>query len=128
MTPSASPAGVRAAPAAPTGVPFTLYAAHGRVYASNVRDKLIDLGRLDREGGGYAYRLDSDPKVASGGFESAEHALAGIAGAVTFLFLDGQFTALADVGGERPDLIDAPQIHVTMDTQCRSEPSIAVDV
>ena len=35
--------------AAPTAVPFTFYAANGRVYASNVKDKLIDLGRLDRQ-------------------------------------------------------------------------------
>ncbi|AVT14751.1 MULTISPECIES: hypothetical protein [Paracidovorax] len=128
MKSSAPTAGVRAAAAAPTAVPFTFYAANGRVYASNVKDKLVDLGRLDRDGTGYAYQLDADEKIAAGGFESPEHALASIVGAITFLFLDGQFTALADVGGERPDLIDAPQIHVTLDALGKGEPAIAADV
>jgi hypothetical protein len=128
MTSPIPSVGVRAAAAAPTAVPFTFYAANGRVYASNVKDKLIDLGRLDREGKGYAYQLDADEKIASRGFETPEHALADIVGAITFLFLDGQFTALADVGGERPDLADAPQIHVTLDALGKGEPAIAADI
>lgn len=114
----------------PPGQPFTLYAAQSRVLCSNKRDKLVDLGALEREGSGtWRYQLDADEKIAAAGFASSEEALADVAGAVTFLFLDGQFTALMDVGeGGRPDLADAAQIHITLDPLGHGSPAIAADV
>lgn len=121
---SSSPA---AGSAATAGVPFVLYALKGRVYASNVKQKLVDLGRLsqDGEGGGtYSYLLDGD-KATGSGFADAHEALAHIAQTTSFLFLDGQFTALEDLGGAgRPDLADAPRLEVTLDPLGRGEPAI----
>lgn len=121
---SSSPA---AGSAATAGVPFVLYALKGRVYASNVKQKLVDLGRLsqDGEGGGtYSYLLDGD-KATGSGFADAHEALAHIAQTTSFLFLDGQFTALEDLGGAgRPDLVDAPRLEVTLDPLGRGEPAI----
>lgn len=118
-----------ASPTAPPGHTFTLYAVGGRLYASNVRDKLVDLGTLDRGDGGYRYRLDGDDRAAASGFDTAEDALADVAGTVTFLYLDGQFTALADAGGAaRPDLEDATRIHVTLDPKGRAEHAISADL
>ena len=111
---------------APPGVPFVLYALKGRVYASNVKQKLVDLGRLSQDGGGgtYSYLLDGD-KATGSGFADAQEALAHIAQTTTFLFLDGQFTALEDLGGaERPDLADAPRLEVTLDPLGRGERAI----
>jgi len=104
-------------------VPFVLYALRGRVYASNVKQKLVDLGRLaqDGEGGSFAYLLDGDQATGSG-FATALEALEHIAQTTTFLFLDGQFTALEDLGGaDRPDLADAPRLEVTLDPLGRGE-------
>lgn len=105
-------------PAAPdgNGIPFTLYAVGGRVLASNVRGKLVDLGHLGRGGdGSWSYRLDGDQSTGLG-LESPEAALEHIAGTTTFLFLDGQFTALEDLGGAgRPDLESAVQLQVVLD-------------
>lgn len=117
-------------PGAHPGQTFTLYASHGRIYASNVRDKLVDLGELERQDGqGFRYQLDGDGKAAASGFETAEEALADVAGMVTFLYLDGQFTALADLGGaQRPDLQAATQIQVTLDRLGHAAPAIAADV
>jgi hypothetical protein len=126
---SASPA-ARAEPggasAAPSGVPFVLYALKGRVYASNVKDKLVDLGRLsqDGEGGTYSYLLDGDRATGSG-FADAQEALAHLAQTTTFLFLDGQFTALEDLGGAgRPDLARATRLEVSLDPLGRGERAI----
>ena len=45
-----------------------------------------------------------------------------IAATTTFLFLDGQFTALEDLGGaDRPDVQGAPQCEVTLDPLGRGE-------
>lgn len=117
-------------PAAFPGQTFTLYAAQGRIYASNVRDKLIDLGRLDDTSpGGCAYQLDGDEKLAGAGFATSEDALAHVAHAITFFYLDGQFTALADLGGaSRPDLPTATQIQVTLDRKGHAAPAIEADV
>ncbi|MFY3385102.1 VCBS domain-containing protein [Paracidovorax sp. MALMAid1276] len=94
----------------PAGVPFTLYALRGRVLASNVRGKLVDLGQLAQEGdGSWSYRLDGDQSTGSA-LGSADEALDHIARTTTFLFMDGQFTALEDLGGAgRPDLAAAAQ-------------------
>ncbi|BEP94062.1 hypothetical protein KW843_26425 [Acidovorax sp. sif1233] len=111
---------------APAGARFVLYALQGRVYASNVRHKLVDLGRLSQEGDGgtYAYLLDGDQATGSG-FAGAREALAHIARTTSFLFLDGQFTALEDLGGTgRPDLADAPRLAVALDPLGRGAPVI----
>ncbi|GKS82896.1 MULTISPECIES: hypothetical protein [unclassified Acidovorax] len=108
---------------------FTLYAAGGRVYASNVRDKLIDLGGLTEAQGRYGYALDGGDQVARDGFPSPEDALADIASTVTFLYLDGQFTALEDLSdGRSPDLSDVPQIQISLDALGHGEPAIAADI
>ena len=131
-TPAPSPAKAEPGQAhgAPAGVPFVLYALKGRVYASNVKDKLVDLGRLaqdgdgDGDGGTYAYVLDGDHSTGSG-FADAHEALEHIAQTTTFLFLDGQFTALEDLGGTaRPDLAEAPRLEVTLDPLGRGERAI----
>jgi hypothetical protein len=97
-------------------VPFVLYALRGRVYASNVKQKLVDLGEITRGADGqYSYLLDGD-KTTGSGFDTPEAALAHVAAMVSFLFLDGQFTALEDLGGaDRPDLVDAPQLEVMLE-------------
>ena len=115
---------------ATSGVPFVLYALKGRVYASNVKQKLVDLGHLskDGEGGTYTYLLDGD-KATGSGFADVHEALAHIAHTTSFLFLDGQFTALEDLGGtDRPDLADAPQLEVTLDPLGRGEKMIDTQV
>lgn len=78
--------------------PFTLYAANGRVYATNVDQKLVDLGALWRDDQGFQYCLDGNG-LRGDGVITAEAALREIAGRLSFLFLDGQFTALADLRG-----------------------------
>jgi len=116
-------------PAARAAQTFTLYAANGRVYASNVRDKLIDLGELKEAQGQYGYALDGGDHVERSGFPSAEDALADLANTVTFLYLDGQFTALEDLSdGRSPDLADVPQIQINLDALGHGEPAIAADV
>lgn len=129
MTRSADSSLPAAQPAASPGQTFTLYACNGRIFASNVREKLIDLGELAHSASGYRYQLDGDDKAAGSGFGTAEDALVDVAGMVTFLYLDGQFTALADIGGvARPDLQSATQIHVTLDRLGHAAPAIAADV
>ncbi|MDP3228025.1 MAG: hypothetical protein Q8N13_08600 [Acidovorax sp.] len=129
-TPS-SPESAAVSPPAPTGhsgsgVPFVLYALRGRVYASNVKQKLVDLGHLAQQDDGmWTYLLDGD-KSTGAGFEAPDAALQHIAGTTTFLFLDGQFTALEDLGGvDRPDVQAAPQCEVTLDPLGRGERMIA---
>lgn len=119
---SAASATAAAGGHSPASVPFVLYALRGRVYASNVKQKLVDLGRLGPEAdGAWSYLLDGD-KSAGSGFENAEAALQDIAATTTFLFLDGQFTALEDLGGaDRPDVQDAPQCEVALDPLGRGE-------
>ena len=75
---------------------FTFYAAGGRVYASNVRQKLIDLGALTQDAGSWHYLLDGNQQHGEG-FPSPEAALRHIADHIRFLYLDGQFTAVADL-------------------------------
>lgn len=75
---------------------FTFYAANGRVYASNVKQKLIDLGGLNEQGTGGRYLLDGNQQAGEG-LSSPEAALRHIADHTRFLCPDGQFTALADL-------------------------------
>ncbi len=113
------------APSAHATHRFTLYAYRGRVYASNVRDKLIDLGTVSQQDDGWAYALDGDVCPGESGFASAEEALAAVGRCVTFLYLDGQFTAQRDLSDvNRPDLPDAPQVRVTLDPKGLADPAV----
>lgn len=97
-------------------MPFTLYAAHGRVYARNRDQKIIDLGALARDhGGAFRYELDGNHERGRG-FSTAEEALRDIASHLRFLWLDGQFTAVADAR-EDPglDLDGATQLDIVLD-------------
>lgn len=92
---------------------YTLYAATGRVYASNVDQKIIDLGPLTRDGASFSYELEGNHLSGSGLF-TEEEALRDIASRLHFLWIDGQFTALADV---RPtvDLSQAKRLDIELD-------------
>ena len=47
------------------------------------------------------------------------------AASITFLYLDGQFTALQDLGDRaRPDVRGAPQIQVALDPRGQARPAI----
>ena len=101
--------------AAPRQQPFTLYAAGGRVYATNAARKLVDLGALWRDGAGFHYLLDGN-KMEGHGLITAEAALREIAQRVSFLYLDGQFTALTDLrGADGLALGDAVRLDITLD-------------
>ena len=96
--------------------PFTLYAARGRVYALNTDRKLIDLGAMERmDSGSFRYMLDGNHETAEG-FKTEEAALRDIAGKIRFLWLDGQFTAVADArdGGD-VDLEGATNLDIVLD-------------
>jgi hypothetical protein len=95
--------------------PFTFYAAKGRIYARNVDQKLIDLGAITSEDGGVAYLLDGN-QMTGRGLRDEETALRDMASKIRFLWLDGQFTAVADAS-DNPglDLDGATRIDVTLD-------------
>ncbi|AEG93850.1 hypothetical protein [Ramlibacter tataouinensis] len=78
---------------------FTLYTVGGRIYCSNVDQKLVDLGALASREDGLCYVLDGN-QLTGYGLPSQEAALREIAERIDFLWLDGQFTALADVRGQ----------------------------
>jgi hypothetical protein len=109
-------------PASPR-LTFVLYAANGRAYASNFDQKLIDLGELTQRDQGWCYRLDGNQQSGEG-FPTPEAALRHIADHTRFLYLDGQFTALADLReGNAPVQLDgAARIEVTLDVLQRGEP------
>jgi hypothetical protein len=101
-------------PASPRSA-FTFYAANGRVYASNVKQKLIDLGALTQQAEGWCYLLDGNKQTGER-LPSPEAALRHIADHVAFLYLDGQFTALADMrGSSEVNLDGAARIDVMID-------------
>jgi hypothetical protein len=104
------------APSASRGQqPFTLYAAQGRVYATNVDQKLVDLGALAQADEGWHYRLDGNG-LAGGPLPDARAALSHLATRVRFLFLDGQFTALADERGNSALKLDgATRLDIVLD-------------
>ncbi|HZY17976.1 MAG TPA: hypothetical protein VFE82_05800 [Ramlibacter sp.] len=76
---------------------FTFLAAHGRLYARNPDGKTIDLGSLDRAEDGWRYVLDGN-QLTGTGLPSPQAALGQAAQRMGFLYLDGQFTAVADAG------------------------------
>ena len=98
----------------PRPQPFTLHAANGRIYASNVDLKLIDLGSLARTEKGFCYVLDGNHMRGEGLF-TPEEALREIGRRVAFLFLDGQFTANADLRDSDVSLADAIRLDITLD-------------
>lgn len=102
---------------------FTFYAAGGRVLASNADQKLVDLDALSDASQGWRYLLDGN-RQSGEGFPSPEAALRHIADHTRFLYLDGQFTALADLReGSAPVHLDgAPSIEVSIDVLQRGEP------
>lgn len=76
---------------------FTFLAAQGRLYARNLDMKTIDLGSLARRGDGrWEWRLDGNG--LTGEAPDAQAAMRDAAGRMGFLFLDGQFTAVAPIG------------------------------
>jgi hypothetical protein len=98
-----------------TRQPFTLYAANGRVYARNRDQKIIDLGALTRAGDGWRYLLDGN-KQSAGGFSSEEQALRDLSQHLRFLWLDGQFTAVADAKDDATlDLDGATRLDIELD-------------
>ena len=100
----------------PVRQPFRLYAAHGRIYVRNRTQKVIDLGALTREpGGAFRYELDGNHQ-AEGGFASEEQALQAIGRSLRFLWLDGQFTAVADARDDAAlDLDGATRVDIELD-------------
>jgi hypothetical protein len=97
--------------------PFTLYAANGRVYARNADQKIIDLGALVREDGAasFCYLLDGS-KQSGAGFFTEQEALRDIAQKIRFLWLDGQFTAVADARDDTNLNLDgATQLDIVLD-------------
>ena len=96
--------------------PFTLYAAAGRIYARNRDQKIIDLGALAQgEGKALRYVLDGNGQVGEG-FSSEQDALRDLARHLRFLWLDGQFTAVADAKDDPSlDLDGATQLDIVLD-------------
>lgn len=98
-----------------TTQPFTLYAAKGRVYARNRDQKIIDLGSLTRRDDGWCYLLDGNQETA-GGFSSDEQALRDLSRHLRFLWLDGQFTAVADAKDDATLALDgATRLDIELD-------------
>jgi hypothetical protein len=95
--------------------PFTLFAAGGRIYVRNMNQKMIDLGALTREAAGFGYLLDGNQQSGSG-FASEEAALRDLAGKLRYLWLDGQFTAVADARDDPAfDIAGATQFDFVLD-------------
>jgi hypothetical protein len=108
--------------------PYTLYAASGRVYAQNAEQKVIDLGALTQRDGAWCYLLDGN-KESGEGHLTPEAALRDIAGHLRFLWLDGQFTAVADARDD-PDLnLDgATRLDIVLDEFKPGEPIVDATV
>jgi hypothetical protein len=95
---------------------FTFHAANDRLYARNAAGKLVDLGRLAQQAdGSWHYLLDGN-QLTGGGKPSAESAMAEAAERMGFLYLDGQFTAVADSRDDPAlDLSQAPAIELQIE-------------
>ena len=92
---------------------YTLYVQQDRLLARNSDGSLIELGPVDARGDTLAYRLDGE-KVAGSGFGDAAALLAYLESKLDFLFLDGQFTALPDLG-DTVDLEVATRREITLE-------------
>jgi hypothetical protein len=86
------------------------------VYVRNTDQKVIDLGELARaDGGAFRYRLDGNQEQGQG-FFTEEEALRDLARHLRFLWLDGQFTAVADArDGNALNLDGATQLQIVLD-------------
>lgn len=94
---------------------FSLFAANGRVYARNPAQKVIDLGVLERRDGGWCYELDGNHHGGRS-FSGPGQALHDIAAHLRFLWLDGQFTAVADARDDPSLNLDgATQLDILLD-------------
>jgi hypothetical protein len=108
--------------------PYTLYAANGRVYARNAAQKVIDLGPLTRQEGGWCYQLEGNGESGAGLF-TPEEALRDIAGRLHFLWLDGQFTAVADARHDSGFSLDgATELNIELDELKPGEPMVDATV
>ena len=92
---------------------FTFLAARDRLYARNIDGKLIDLGALQRGGDGQ-WQWTLDGNGLSGSAADAQAAMRDAAQRMGFLFLDGQFTAVAPVG-PTAHLDGAQEVDVVLD-------------
>lgn len=98
----------------PVRQPFRLYAAQGRIYARNRTQKVIDLGALTRDADGtFRYLLDGNQQ-GKGGFRSEDDALRDVGASIRFLWLDGQFTAVADARDDASLNLDGA-VHVDIE-------------
>jgi hypothetical protein len=100
--------------ASPRPQPFTLYAANGRIYATNVDQKLIDLGSISRDEQGWRWCLDGNQQRGEGQL-TEEAALRALSRQVSYLFIDGQFTANADLRGSDVSLAGATRLDIVLD-------------
>jgi hypothetical protein len=115
-------------PSAPRKQPYTLYAADGRVFAANAPGHLIDLGALDRTEGGWRYLLDGNQESGEG-LPTPQAALQAVATHLSFLWLDGQFTALPDLSGEAGfDRTTVPRLEIALDELAPGEPVVDASV
>jgi len=94
--------------------PFRLIVANRRVLAQNPAGKLIDIGEIVHEPrAGYTIRLDVDA-LATAPAPDPQRALAALRPQLTFDYLDGLFTSLADAHVD--GLVSAcPQLSFTLD-------------
>lgn len=113
----------------PVRQPFVLYAANGRIYARNRTQKVIDLGAITREdGGSFRYLLDGNQQ-SEGGFFTEEEVLHAIARNIRFLWLDGQFTAVADARDDASLNLDgATRVTIELDEMPPGERAVDATV
>ena len=100
--------------ASPRPQPFTLFAANGRIYATNVDQKLIDLGSISRYDQGWSWCLDGNQQRGEGQL-TEEAALRDLSRQISFLFLDGQFTANANLRQTDVSLAGATRLDIVLD-------------
>lgn len=92
---------------------YTLYLQQNRLLAGNSAGSLIELGHVDGQPGALAYRMDAE-KISGTGFATASGLLADLKNKIDFLYLDGQFTALPDIG-ESVDLDGAASLEISLE-------------
>lgn len=96
------------------GMPYFLFLCEGRVLAQNIDGRIIDLGEATQENGAFARRLDGNDEHGEG-LNNAGAVLDDIAGHLTFLFIDGQFTSLPDLSDDYAGkLDDAPAKEIVL--------------
>ena len=95
-------------------MPYLLYSCQSRLLVENIDGHVVDIGGAELVGGKLRWQLDG--KEAKGTTENeAEEMLNDVARHLSFLFVDGQFTSLADVRGEYGDRLDnAPSREISL--------------